>query len=261
MYENVEPFNCDPPGTYREPVPHPGGEDRDIEKAVIMEHRFAFFFWMKWRNLLREQGLLRQAAPTLITFDWHRDLAPPADDLKVDLLQLEQADYSEVSNFVWARFDQTNDGHILCATWLNLVGDVILLKNTSSQIRDRVLDHEGNEHGIYEFREFERFQDFVIDREDKNIFFDIDLDYFIHGKGQRHYSEDFHRYTDKEIKSIIDPRQPVFQHILPNIDGMTLAQEPGYCGGIRNSCHIMEILHAQLFDDRKQWKHLSQYSN
>lgn len=261
MYENVEPLQCDPPGTYREVIPHPGGYDQNIEKAVIMEHRFAFFFWMKWRNTLREEKRLRQPAPTLVTIDWHRDLAPPGEDQKEQLLELDQSNLSDISNYVWARFDQTNDAHILCATWLNLVGDVILLKNSASQMQHTVTDHRGNQHNIYEFRAFDQFQDFMLDREDKNIFFDIDLDYFIHGKGSEFYSEDFSRYSDEEIKQIINPRHPVFNHILPKIDGLTLAQEPGYCGGIRNSCHIMEVLHSQLFDDQKQWKHLANPSS
>lgn len=256
MYENKDPQQCYPPGTFRELLSHPGKGDQHIEKAVIMEHRFAFFFWMKWRNVLQEKNRLRQSAPTLVTIDWHRDLAPPQEGLKQQLLELNQTNLSEVSNFIWARFDQTNDGHILCATWLNIVGDIILLKNSAGEMQDTVTDHKGKEHSIYEFRDFNRFQDFMLEREDKNIFFDIDLDYFIHGKGKRMYSDDFSRYTDEEIKSIIDYTHPVFKHMLPRMDGITIAQEPGYCGGIRNSCQIMEIVHSQLFDERNNWRHL-----
>ena len=256
MYEHVEPLKCEPPGTYREIIPHPGDEDRTVEKAIIMEHRFAFFFWMKWRNLLDEQGWLEQPQPTLVTIDWHRDMAQPGQRLKEKLLELDQTNLSDVANYVWAQFDQTNDGHIHCASWLNIVGDVILLKNSAGEMSNTVTDHEGNEHSVYEFREFDRFQEFMLERDDRNIFFDIDLDYFIHGKGNRHYSEDFSRYSDAEIKNIIDNSHPVFKHILPKIDGITIAQEPGYCGGITNSCHIMSVIHSQLFDDRNGWKHL-----
>lgn len=261
MNDNVEPFSCSPPGTFYEPVPHPRGSDRMIEKAIIMEHRFAFVFWMKWCQRLREEAWLKQSAPTLITIDWHRDLAPPDNDLKEQLIDLDLSNLSDVSNFVWARFDQTNDGHILCAAWLNLIGDIILLKNTGGQQQDIFTDVNDEKHTIFEFREFEQFEEFLRQRDNQNIFFDIDLDYFIHGKGNRYYSDDFSRYSDEEIKQVIDPDTPVFQHILPNIDGMTIAQEPGYCGGIRNSCHIMEVIHSQLFNEQNNWKHLNQKSS
>lgn len=256
MYENVEPCKCDPPGTFREVISHPGGSDRTIEKAVIMEHRFAFFFWMKWCNRLRDDNLLEQPAPTLITIDWHRDLAPPTDTHKEQLQQLDQENLSDVSNYVWAQFDQTNDGHILCAAWLNLVGDIILLKNTGGKMEDTFVDMNGKEHTIFEFRGYDQFDNFLLERDDQNIFFDIDLDYFIHGKGNRYYSDDFSRYSDDEIREIIHPENPVFKHILPKIDGVTIALEPGYCGGISNSCKIMDVVHSQLFDEQNDWRHL-----
>lgn len=256
MYDNKEPGKCDPPGTFRELISHPGGGDRTIEKAIIMEHRFAFFFWMKWRNLLLDKNLLGQSSPTLITIDWHRDLAPPSNEMKKQLLELDQSNLSDISNFVWAKFDQTNDGHIHCATWLNLIGDVILYKNTGQYQEETVTDHRGDKHSVYEFHEFDRFQDFVLGRSDKNIFFDIDLDYFIHGKGNRFYSDDFRRYTDDEIKKLINPREQVFRHILPNIDGLTIALEPGYCGGISNACKIMDVVNSQFFDEKNEWRHL-----
>lgn len=261
MYDNIEPYHCNPPGTHCEPITHPAGSDRTIDKAVIMEHRFAFVFWVKWCRRLREEIWLQQSAPTLLTIDWHRDLAPPGDNLKKELGNLDQSNLSDVSNFVWARFDQTNDGHILCAAWLNLIGDIILLKNTGRQQQDNFKDKDGETHTIFEFQEYDQFEDFMMQRDDQNIFFDIDLDYFIHGKGNRYYSDDFSRYSDDEIKQIINPENPAFKHMLPNIDGITIAQEPGYCGGIRNSCHIMEVIHSQLFDEQDNWKHLNQKSN
>jgi hypothetical protein len=258
MYDNVKPYKCNPPGTFCNAIPHPAGDNRTIEKAVIMEHRFAFVFWMKWHNMLQDEGLLQQPTPALITIDWHRDLAPPPDEQKYRLKKLEQSNISDISNYVWAQFDQTNDGHILCAAWLNLVGDIILLKNTGGQMQDTFLDVNGDEHAIFEFREYDRFEEFLLKREEQNIFFDIDLDYFIHGKGSSSYSENFSRYSDDEIKQIIHPKNPVFRHILPYIDGITIALEPSYCGGISNSCKIMDVIHSQLFDERNNWKHLKE---
>lgn len=254
MYENVNPYQCNPPGTHREIITHAGNNDRTIEKAIIMEHRFAFFFWMKWWNSLNQKGLLNQPAPTLVTIDWHRDLAPVPDKQKTQLQQLEQADLSDVANYVWAQFDQTNDGHIFCGAWLNLIGDIILLQNTTGYQESTFTDTNDNEHRVFEFGNFGQFQDFMLNRNDQNIFFDIDLDYFIHGKGEQRYSDDFSRYTDDEIKQVIDISNPVFKHMLPKIDGFTIALEPGYCGGIKNTCKIMNIVEYQLFDENNNWR-------
>jgi len=261
MYENIEPKSCNPPGTHLETISHPGEQDRSIEKAIIMEHRFAFFFWMKWCNQLQENQRLQQTAPTLVTIDWHRDLAPVPDKQKEKLQKLDQENLSDVANYVWAQFEQTNDGHILCAAWLNLIGDIVLLQNTTQYQESKFTDKDGNTHYIYEIQKYEQFTDLMQQRDDRNIIFDIDLDYFIHGKGSSQYSKNFSRYSDDEIKAIINHRNPVFQQMLPNIDGITIAQEPGYCGGIRNSCHIMDVVHSQLFDDEGRWKHFAANGN
>ncbi|HLR25135.1 MAG TPA: hypothetical protein VK112_04655 [Fodinibius sp.] len=258
MYEHIRPHKCDPPSTFREVIRHPGGHDRAIEKAIMMEHRFAFVFWMKWARALQQRGWLNQRAPTLVTIDWHRDLAPPEEEQKEDLASLDPANLSDAANFVWARFDQTNDGHILCAAWLDIIGDIILLKNSAGEMQDSFTDKNGEEHRIFEFREVDRFSEFLLQRDDANIFFDIDLDYFIHGKGNVFYPGTFAPYTADEIKAVIDNKSPAFNYLLPRIDGMTIAQEPSYCGGIANSCRIMEVVIGQLFDPHNNWRHLEQ---
>lgn len=254
MYENINPPQCNPPGTHLEEITHGGEPRRSIEKAILMEHRFAFFFWMKWQNQLSRNHLLQQPAPTLVTIDWHRDLAPVNEDQKERLETLDQQNLSDVSNYVWAQFDQTNDGHIFCAAWLNLIGDIILLQNTTGYQESTFVDKDGSEHRVFEFRDFDQFQDFIIVRDDENIFFDVDLDYFIHGKGKYYYSDDFRRYSDEEIKEVIDRTHPVFEYIIPRTEGITLALEPGYCGGIVNACQIMDVFHSQLFDEQNEWR-------
>jgi len=257
MYDHIQPHKCNPPGCFREIIRHPSGNNRAIERATIMEHRFAFVFWMKWNQNMKKKGWLQQKAPTLVTIDWHRDLARPDNEMKNQLKALDTKSLSDAANFVWARFDQTNDGHIFCAAWLNLIGDIILLKNSAGEMQDSFIDIEGNEHQIYEFRAVERLEKFLQQRDDKNIFFDIDLDYFIHGKGNVFYPDSFEPYKKEEIKRIIDHKRPIFQYLLPRIDGFTIAQEPSYCGGIANSCRIMEVVDRQLFNKLNNWRHLS----
>ncbi|WP_372633410.1 hypothetical protein [Fodinibius sp.] len=256
MYRNSEPSKCDPPGTFREVVAHPGGYNRVIEKAIMMEHRFAFVFWMKWKRALQQRSWLRQPAPTLVTIDWHRDLAPPEDHHKRQLEKLDPSNLSDTANYVWAQFAHTNDGHILSAAWLNLIGDIVLLKNAAGPLRDTFTDREDNSHQIFEFRTYKRFEEFLTGRDDHNIFLDIDLDYFIHGKGNVFYPGTFKPYSETEIKAVIDHQSPVFDYLLPRTDGLTIAQEPSYCGGIANSCSILKVVNNQLFDDHNNWKHL-----
>ncbi len=93
-------------------------------------------------------------------------------------------------------------------------------------------------------------------RDDHNIFLDIDLDYFIHGKGNVFYPGTFEPYSEAEIKAVIDPQSSVFDYLLPRLDGLTIAQEPSYCGGIANSCSILKVVNSQLFDGQNNWKHL-----
>jgi len=257
MGKKIQPVKYDPPGTFREVVAHPGGYNRVIEKAIIMEHRFAFVFWMKWKEALMSRGWLDQSALTLVTIDWHRDLAPPNRRQKARLEKLDPSNLTAVASHVWKQFDQTNDGHILCAAWLNLIGDVILLKHSARPLRDIFIDRHGNEHNILEFREYDQFEKLLIHRDDRNIFLDIDLDYFIHGKGNVFYPGTFKPYSESEIQEIIDHQHPAFDYLLSRMDGLTIAQEPAYCGGIAHSCRIMKVVNNQLFDDHNNWKHLA----
>src|SRR5699024_10979678 len=100
-------------------------------------------YWMKWNQNMKKKGWLQQKAPTLVTIDWHRDLARPDNEMKNQLKALDTKSLSDAANFVWARFDQTNDGHIFCAAWLNLIGDIILLKNSAGEMQDSFIDIEG----------------------------------------------------------------------------------------------------------------------
>lgn len=64
-----------PLGTYYDIISHPVDRRRAIEVAIVQDHRFAFFYWLKWRNKQAEQP----DPPTLISLDWHQDLAQPCD--------------------------------------------------------------------------------------------------------------------------------------------------------------------------------------
>lgn len=246
----------DLPGAYREVLSHPNGKNDSIEMAIIMEHRFAFFYWMKWKRSVEKNKPLFKPAPTLVTIDWHQDLAWPSDSEKEELEQLDQENLSDVSNFVWAGLNQNNDGHILAGAYLNIIGDVVVLKHQGVENSNTYLDIFNNPHSISEFKDLNNFSKYILGINDKTIFFDIDLDYFFHGEGNHNELDSFDRYTDSEIQEIIDPNSPLFQFLFPKIQGLTIALEPHFCGGILNSCSIMKVIYNQLFDSRGKWKHL-----
>lgn len=255
MYEQSDSAELMPPGTYLETIAHPGGEDsKTIELAIFKEHRFAFYFWNRWLKKHEHS----QPPPHLVTIDWHRDLAPPSDAEKKNLNKLDLSDPDQVAQFIWSDLNTHNDSHLLSAAYLNLISNIFLLKNYGEQQQHIFIDRFENEHRIYEFKSYEDFQHAVLESDDAGFFLDIDLDYFIKGKVSPHQLKEVTPYNNEEIATLIDHNSPLFQHIFPKLNGITIAAEPRYCGGILKSNRIMESVLSQLFTEELQWKHLSQ---
>ena len=256
-FKFTNPFYCDPPGVYREILAHPiYQETKAIEQATFKEHRFAFYYWYKWwKNLNKETNILH--LPTLISIDYHRDLAGPSEREKKELLEIESYNDSELAMFCWSRMNTQNDGHILSAAFLNIIGDIILLKSQSSFDDEKELswiDNYGNKHFIYEFEDVDHFESFIMQYKTEKIFFDIDLDYFISKPGNYMYSEGYIVMSEKEISTIINPSRLYMKKIYEYIEGFTIATEQKHCGGVVNSYKILSVIESQLFNDGKKWK-------
>lgn len=252
MHHDPELSEPAPPGTHAERLTHPSGDtEREIELAIFKDHRFSFFYWLKWARKLQQEG-----PPTLITIDWHRDLAPPSETEVEALDMLNQQNLQETCDFTLNELDPHNDGHILSAAWLNLIGDIILLKNYGMEQQETWTDGRGNVHKILEFNDFETFQEEVIGRDKECYYLDVDLDYFIKNKVSPYQRSNVQIYEDEEICSVIDPEKSLFKHLFKNLEGITLATEPRYCGGVRNSNHILDLLLNQLFTQQMEWNHL-----
>lgn len=255
MYNYRNKYSCKPPGVYEEILSHPSGKDDSIEKAVIVDHRFAFYYWLKWNKLLvkKEKFFIPS---TLISIDFHRDLASPTEMEKMELKELNTHNLSDVSNFVWARLNSNNDGHILASAFLNLIGDVILLKHQGSDNTFVFKDHNGNDHRVFETTDYKLFADEILQQESKSFYLDIDLDYFTNGLEENGIKKSTIIYSDKEVKSILNAESPLFTHLLPKVDGITFATEPYYCGGIKNSSQLLIYVDSCFFTKEGQWNHM-----
>lgn len=255
-FKHSNPDYCDPPGAFRDILAHPFDKiNKSIEKVVIKEHRFAFFYWMKWYKELAQKRRITKP-PLLVTIDYHRDLASSQGE-KEELKGIENYNLSELALFCWARMNPLNDGHILAAAYKNIIGDIVLLKRQTGfdNLDGKPFkDYDNNDHRIFEFTDVVEFEKYLLNRNDSSVFFDIDLDYFIVSEGNWGERDSWKMMEEQEIKKIINHNRPFINWVLERIEGYTIATEPDYCGGIMKSCKILSILEEQLFTFNGDWK-------
>lgn len=241
----------DPPGCTSGFVDHPAGWNEAVEIGVVLQHRFAFYYWLKWHGK-RKTGA---PPPNLLTIDWHDDVGGDCDFKPEQIEQLNPKDENELSLFCWAGLRCLNDGHIAPAQYLNAIGDVYVIlkqhgdsrKSDDFDRKQTQTDRNGNSHQIHYF---DRIEDFLAehgpDRESP-LYLDIDLDYFTRpDKSGEHGAEK--RLPDAAIKKVVSLQGPLMQWVVPRLAGFTIALEPEYCGGIRNCMHILDVVSTALFD-------------
>ncbi len=251
-----DPDNITPPGAFVDILAHPVDRiNKAIEKAVIKEHRFAFFYWMKWYKELIEKKKISNP-PLLVSIDYHTDLTTSESEQK-DLDGVENYNQADLALFCWAKMQPTNDGQILAAAYMNIIGDIVLLKRQHSIDGlggEPFVDKYGNPHNIFEFNDVKEFEKHLMGRDEKNVFFDIDLDYFIISEGNSTEKDSWEMMKKRNIKKIIRIKRPFILWILKRIEGFTIATEPDYCGGILKSCKILTIIEEQLFNKNGEWR-------
>ena len=231
-------------------IPHPAGAgNKDIELAIFKDHRFAFYYWLKWSR--RAGG----EPPALVTVDWHRDLAPPPSGKRSALKRVAASGLNQVMEFVRTQMDPHNDEQVLSAAWLNLVGDIYLLKNYGMQQEESFAGRNGEPHRIREFEDKDRFTAAVTGAGASRIYLDIDLDYFVKNKVAPHQRDEVELYDDEEIRKFIDPGGQLFGQLFERLAGFTIATEPRYCGGTGNSVHLLEVVLSRLFTPDMEWRH------
>ncbi|MBP9096996.1 MAG: UPF0489 family protein [Ignavibacteria bacterium] len=236
--------STEPPGTYYNIAGDPlGSNEISLEVAVLNEHRFAFYYWIKWTNKLKKsKGFI--CPPNLVSIDWHLDLGDPED---TDLLRdVDQNNLQQVSFFSWGLLNPLNDTHIKSAMYLNAIKDVYLLrKQTDFDDDDKTfLDIDGNTHNIFLYKRIDTLEE-DLKKINSPFYFDIDLDYFLNSTD--FCGDDGQIMTKDEIDKILDPERSLYESIYKSIKGFTIAREPKWCNGLLNSNFIMDTLNENLF--------------
>lgn len=248
-----------PPGTYYDILPHPSGANESREVAVVQDHRFAFFYWLKWKNRLG----FKAPSPVLISFDWHEDLNWPDASERDELNALNINDYKSIAIFCWDKLSPLNDSHILSAAYLDLVGDVYVLrkqKNGSSSFNFN--DVNGKVHVIRCYSSIDELFTEIKQVKVTMVFFDIDLDYFTESTDRCGGGEHVQLIPDEDIMTMLNPASDLFIWLFERLAGVTIATEPVCCGGFVNSNHLLSVVNDALFyppllSHRSNWKHLA----
>lgn len=244
--------HINPPGCYSNflKTPYPVDNDSNkgsIEVGVFYEHRFAFYYWMKWRMkrcLEYKEELHSFKAPNLVTMDNHDDFGADCGDfLKEDIIELNKTkNLGEIALFVWAGLRSSNDGHILPAVWLNVIGDVYLI---TTQVRQKeeircikdCFDNSHNIHYVNDLGEFaKRWERSDYNNRTKDIYWDIDLDYFT--------KDDYYNgpiMSEEEICNVFETGKDGTHIILNAIAGLTFALEPKHSRGLFTALKFYSI--------------------
>lgn len=259
MIEFRNPYYIVPPGSDKQILSHPALENGVVELAIFQEHRYAFFYWLKWT---REHKTTQP--PCLVSLDWHQDLCYPCDTEKEWLSQLDQSDDGEVAVFSWAKLAGNNDGHILSAAYLNLIGNIYVHCRQGTFDNawedEELTDINGNIHLIKKFKTQDDLEKHLLITTERHVYFDIDLDFFTinnpyNGKGKK-----FTYMTKEQIVNLLSADTLLIQWIFKRLAGFTIATEPEHCGGLLKSNKLLDTINKiyfkpDIFTQSCDWRH------
>jgi len=257
-----------PPGSLYEILAHPiHHETKAIELATFNEHRYAFFFWNKWLKEIKKKDV-NATPPALVSLDWHQDLVYLCDTEKEWLKELNLKSNGDVSFFSWAKLNPLNDGHIISAAYLNLVGNVYVNCRQGTfeddWLDESIEDIYGNVHLIKKYREFSELETSLLNGEEESVFFDIDLDFFTIKNGLSDGKFKFTYLPDKTIKEYLSPGRPLIKWIFERLAGITIALEPEHTGGLLKSNKYLAMIDKLyfkpgLFSYNCNWRHVTKW--
>ncbi len=216
--------------------------------AIVQQHRFVFYYWLKWaKELPYKKFITQNAPPALISFDWHRDIHEIQNS--ADLKRLNSDNLTDVALFTWFRLNPNNDGHILSAAYLNMIGDIyrLIKQGDDDSVVDKYEDMFGNIHHIFIHKSLNDLYRNLKVADTEVFYFDIDLDYFIESDNSAGFGVKSIA-SEEEIFSTLDVNSDFMRLIFPRLGGMTIATEPKWCGGLINSNYFLDGLNYSLFD-------------
>jgi hypothetical protein len=256
MIEDNE-YIC-PPGTDYSIVASPDGNKKAIEVAIMKEHRFAFCYWFKWT---KEKSFEQPKA--LVSIDWHQDLCAPCESEQQELSVVNLSSHLDVARFSWEELNPLNDGHILAAAYLDLIGNVyVLCKQDIDEPVFTMKDINSKEHKVYCFNDQVALVQALEENKETSIYLDIDLDYFTESTDPCGGGKNLNVMSRSQIEAVISPDSGFMQWCFKRMQGMTIATEPQFCGGLKNSNNIFNVIDSKLFSlplfgAQVEWRHLN----
>ena len=257
-----------PPNSLHQIVSHPvHHQSRAIEIALFNDHRYAFYYWNKWLQEQKKRNHLSNP-PALVSLDWHQDLCHPCETEREWLQNLDLKKKGDVAFFSWAKLNPLNDGHILSAAYMNIVGNIYVHCRQEKFAHDwddeEMIDLFGNTHTIKKFKAFEDLESHLLMSEESDTFFDVDLDFFTVKNGLSDGSFEFTYLPEKIITKILSPERPLMKWIFERLAGFTIAMEPEHTGGFLKAnkyLALMDKLYFEpgLFTHRCNWRSVTEW--
>ncbi len=242
-FEFRNPKGIKPPGCKTQILSRPIKDGKSIELGIFQEHRYAFYYWLKWTQV-------NDQPPCLVTLDWHRDLYAPDAQEKEWLSELNKDDLGEVSFHCWAKLAGNNDNHILSAAYLNLIGNIYVHCKQGFGIKtvetSKFIDYYGNIHQIKYYKEFDDLETALLKSREESVYFDIDLDFFTI-ENSSNSDKRFTYLTTQEIEELLSFDRPLIYWIFERLEGMTIATEPECTGGLLKSNKFLELINNTYF--------------
>jgi hypothetical protein len=242
--------HTNPPGTYFDILSSPNETEEAIEVAILNEHRFAFYYWNKWTNKLLNKNKIIEP-PSIVTIDWHNDLASPSEHEILELKKLNKKNNSDVAYFSWYYLNPLNDGHIKTAMYLNVIKDAFVLSKQDIIDLDEddliFEDSQKMKHKIFLFKTIEDLENELKKYENGSLYLDIDLDYFMLSKD--YCGDDGKLVNEEDINGTLDIQRNFYKIIFNKLKGFTIAREPKCCNGLKNSNYLMDIINEKFFNN------------
>ena len=263
-----------PPGCFSQFVLQPTDVSPAMEIGIVQEHRFAFFYWLKWWHEQQANNKIK-FPPNLVTVDWHNDVGNDSDFCPDIINKLDYSNTTELALFCWCGLRPLNDGHIAPAMFLNAINNVYVILKQGEELRKNninprhyaVTDKFGNQHMVHYYSTVDEFLDAHEHDKFHPFIFDLDLDYFTEYYGENHPDLPARNpVSNQTIRAVVKNDSRFMQWLFPRMCGMTIALEPKYCGGVNNCLRILDVISSCLFDPPlfhtdSNWKHLKSYLN